>query len=63
MATGFGLLRLSPRAFWSMTPKEFADIQTSRLPLPNGWSVGEQYRRPQTIVPTVSTTATHHGNG
>lgn len=22
MATGFGLLRLSPRDFWSMTPRE-----------------------------------------
>ncbi len=24
MATGLGLLRLSPRDFWSMTPREFA---------------------------------------
>lgn len=24
MAAGFGLLRLSPREFWSMTPREFA---------------------------------------
>ena len=24
MAAGFGLLRLSPHAFWSMTPREFA---------------------------------------
>lgn len=24
MAAGLGLLRLEPRAFWSMTPKEFA---------------------------------------
>ena len=23
MAAGFGLLRLSPDAFWSMTPREF----------------------------------------
>jgi uncharacterized phage protein (TIGR02216 family) len=23
MATGFGILRLSPSVFWSMTPKEF----------------------------------------
>lgn len=23
MATGFGLLRLSPAAFWAMTPREF----------------------------------------
>lgn len=23
MATGFGLLRLSPVAFWAMTPREF----------------------------------------
>ncbi len=22
MATGFGLLRLSPKTFWSMTPRE-----------------------------------------
>ncbi len=24
MALGFGVLRLSPRALWSMTPREFA---------------------------------------
>ena len=24
MAAGFGLLRLSPNAFWAMTPREFA---------------------------------------
>lgn len=24
MAAGFGLLRLSPDAFWAMTPREFA---------------------------------------
>lgn len=24
MAAGFGLLRLSPEAFWAMTPREFA---------------------------------------
>lgn len=24
MAIGFGVLRLSPRAFWSMTPRELA---------------------------------------
>jgi uncharacterized phage protein (TIGR02216 family) len=24
MAAGFGLLRLSPRDFWAMTPREFA---------------------------------------
>lgn len=24
MALGFGILRLDPRAFWSMTPKELA---------------------------------------
>jgi uncharacterized phage protein (TIGR02216 family) len=24
MAAGFGILRLSPQAFWSMTPREFA---------------------------------------
>lgn len=24
MAFGFGVLRLSPRAFWSMTPRELA---------------------------------------
>ena len=24
MATGFGLLRLSPATLWSMTPREFA---------------------------------------
>lgn len=24
MAAGFGLLRLSPRTLWSMTPREFA---------------------------------------
>ena len=23
MAAGFGLLRLSPKTFWSMTPREF----------------------------------------
>lgn len=23
MAIGFGLLRLSPKAFWAMTPREF----------------------------------------
>lgn len=23
MAMGFGLLRLSPQAFWAMTPREF----------------------------------------
>lgn len=23
MAIGFGLLRLAPRAFWAMTPREF----------------------------------------
>lgn len=24
MAVGFGVMRLSPQAFWSMTPREFA---------------------------------------
>ena len=28
MAAGFGLLRLSPDAFWSMTPREFAAAMT-----------------------------------
>ncbi len=42
MAVGFGLLRLSPAALWSMTPREFAaaigwlkgpEVKPSRLDL------------------------------
>lgn len=31
MATGLGLLRLSPKTFWSMTPREF-ERAASTLP-------------------------------
>ena len=33
MAAGLGLLRLSPDAFWSMTPREFAAAVGSLVPL------------------------------
>ena len=29
MAAGFGVLRLSPAAFWSMTPRELAAAMTA----------------------------------
>lgn len=32
MAVGFGLLRLSPDAFWAMTPLEFGHAARARLP-------------------------------
>ncbi len=32
MALGFGLLRLEPRAFWSMTPREVAAAARAILP-------------------------------
>lgn len=32
MAVGFGLLRLSPDAFWAMTPLEFGHAVRARLP-------------------------------
>ncbi len=33
MAAGLGLLRLSPDAFWAMTPREFAAAIGSLVPL------------------------------
>jgi uncharacterized phage protein (TIGR02216 family) len=37
MAAGFGLLRLSPQALWSMTPRELAAALRGRLaPRPEG---------------------------
>jgi uncharacterized phage protein (TIGR02216 family) len=33
MAAGFGLLRLSPRDLWSMTPRELAAALSVVLPL------------------------------
>ncbi|MFG1213260.1 rcc01693 family protein [Xanthobacter flavus] len=32
MGTGFGLLRLSPDAFWRMTPRELAAALSALLP-------------------------------
>jgi uncharacterized phage protein (TIGR02216 family) len=32
MSTGLGLLRLSPAAFWSMTPREFERAAYAVLP-------------------------------
>lgn len=32
MAVGFGLLRLSPEAFWAMTPVEFGHAVRARSP-------------------------------
>jgi uncharacterized phage protein (TIGR02216 family) len=32
MAVGFGELRLSPAAFWAMTPREFAAVFAARAP-------------------------------
>jgi uncharacterized phage protein (TIGR02216 family) len=32
MAAGFGLLRLSPPAFWAMTPREFASAVRWMMP-------------------------------
>jgi uncharacterized phage protein (TIGR02216 family) len=32
MSAGFGLLRLSPKAFWSMTPVEFERALRAVLP-------------------------------
>jgi uncharacterized phage protein (TIGR02216 family) len=32
MSTGLGLLRLSPDAFWSMTPREFERATSAVLP-------------------------------
>ena len=34
MTAGLGLLRLSPDAFWAMTPREFAAAIGSLVPLP-----------------------------
>lgn len=37
MAAGFGLLRLSPQAFWAMTPRELeraASVLFPRAPAP-----------------------------
>jgi len=34
MATGFGLLRLSPDAFWAMTPVEFGHAVRARSSAP-----------------------------
>jgi uncharacterized phage protein (TIGR02216 family) len=35
MAMGFGVLALTPAAFWSMTPREFAAAMRGRLgPMP-----------------------------
>ncbi len=38
MAAGFGLLRLSPKNFWSMTPREFeramSVLRPARSPAP-----------------------------
>ena len=32
MAVGLGILRLSPGAFWAMTPREFAAAMTAFKP-------------------------------
>lgn len=34
MGAGFGLLRLSPDAFWRMTPRELAAAMSALLPPP-----------------------------
>lgn len=31
MAFGFGVLRLSPKAFWAMTPRELAPLLGGRM--------------------------------
>jgi uncharacterized phage protein (TIGR02216 family) len=36
MSTGLGLLRLSPAAFWSMTPREFERAASTVLPKRTG---------------------------
>ncbi len=36
MSIGFGLLRLSPKAFWSMTPREFERAASAVLPRRGG---------------------------
>ncbi|MGQ7792917.1 rcc01693 family protein [Faunimonas sp. B44] len=40
MAAGFGVLRLSPDAFWAMTPRELAAVlaplQTKNAPIGRG---------------------------
>lgn len=36
MGAGFGLLRLSPDAFWRMTPRELAAAVSALLPTPSG---------------------------
>ena len=33
MAFGFGRLRLSPRSFWSMTPRELAAAMRAHAPM------------------------------
>ncbi len=36
MAIGFGVLGLSPKAFWALTPKEFEAILRGRFGTPKG---------------------------
>ena len=50
MAAGFGLLRLSPRTLWSMTPRELAAALSVGLPKaaqppPSNASVADLMRR------------------
>jgi uncharacterized phage protein (TIGR02216 family) len=49
MATGFGLLRLSPQAFWAMTPREFeramSVLGTTRTGAPGKAQLAELMKR------------------
>jgi uncharacterized phage protein (TIGR02216 family) len=36
MRLGLGLLRLSPKEFWAMTPREFACAARALFPAPDG---------------------------
>jgi uncharacterized phage protein (TIGR02216 family) len=49
MAVGFGLLRLSPKDFWAMTPREFAHaarfLSPGRSAPPDRAALAELMRR------------------
>ncbi|MBO0904923.1 phage tail assembly chaperone [Jiella sp. MQZ13P-4] len=48
MAVGLGVLRLTPEAFWTMTPRELASViapKRARPPAPSARDLSEMMRR------------------
>ena len=51
MAAGFGLLRLSPKTFWSMTPREFERAASVLRPVSRGIPARNELERLMAAFP------------